>query len=211
MQSRSSVVLPLSLAVVVTGCAASASLTNLWVDPNEDRAPLRSAYVLAMEHDPGQRRIMEDAFVAALAKRGMQAEPSYRRFPNNVPNTDVIEDAIQQAGYDGVLVISRLDSRTESTYIPGYVSTEARTHYNPWTGRYRTFWVDIPHPGYVETERVARRRVDVWRPTSARGEADLVWTAVGEVVAPGSADEVSHDLVDRVVPELAKKGIVPKT
>jgi len=201
----------LSAALAVAGCATSANLTNLWKDPEVGRNPMRSAYVVAMDRDAARRRIMEDAFVAALAKHGVEAEPSYRQFPSSVPDSNVIEDAIQQGGYDGVIAISRLDPRTQTTYVPGYVSSETRTRYNRWTGRYRTYWVDIPHPGYVETDHVVRRQVDLWRPVGAGGEADLVWTAVSEVVDPSSATDVTKDLVNRVVPELAKQGMVPKS
>jgi hypothetical protein len=199
-----------SVVLLLAGCAASADLTDIWTDPNANGTSIHRAFVFAMERDPAKRRIMEDAFAASLIKHGVEVQPSYRSFPSSVPDEDVIQDAIEHGGYDGVIAISRLDTKTETNYVPGYVSTEPRTHYDAWTGRYRTFWVDVHHPGYMESDEVARRRVDVWRPIGPNGEADLVWTAVGEVVDPTSSADVSRNLVERVVPELTRIRLLAK-
>ena len=143
MRSRPSVVTPavvllLFAVLLLGGCAASAHLTDMWSDPEAGGPAMRRTFVFAMERDEAKRRIMEDAFVSALTKRGVTADPSYRLFPASVPDSGVIQDAIEHGNYDGVIAISRLSTQTQTNYVPGYTTTETRTRYNPWTGRYRT-------------------------------------------------------------------------
>jgi len=191
--------------LLAAGCAANAHLSNMWRDP-QYRGGVRRMYVVAMRRDPAQRRLMEESFVDAFARHGVDAAASYRDFPSTLPDSGQILDAVERGKFDGVLVVSRLDTRTVQRYVPGYVSTQTYLGWNRWIGRYQTYYADVYEPGYVETDRVVRHRVDLWA-TSNGG--DLVWTATGNSLDPTSADEVNEGLTKKVVHELAEQGIIP--
>ncbi|HEY6948485.1 MAG TPA: hypothetical protein VI297_06675 [Gemmatimonadales bacterium] len=63
-------------AVTVAACASSSRLVDTWVRPDYAGGPMRSMLVLVVRRDPVRRRIWEDAFVSALAEKGVQATPS---------------------------------------------------------------------------------------------------------------------------------------
>lgn len=193
-------------AVIWGGCASNSGLVNMWRDPSYNEAPMRHILVVAMTQNAARRRLLEDAFGRELDKRGVDAVPSYEPFPNAPPDTMQIGDAVSRGGYDGVLLTSRLRTERTSSYVPGYVTTQPVTRVSPWTGRYRTYWVDVMQPGYVEEEVTVRHEVELW---SMREGGRLVWTAIGESVNPGSATEVNHDITHNVVPELEKQGFIP--
>src|SRR5215212_1741630 len=111
----------LGLALMLAGCAASSGLVNMWRDPEVPAASLRKVYVVSLRQDAARRRIMEDAFASALNERGVAATPSYRDFPAALPDTVQVAEAVQSGGFDAVLVISGLDTRTVQNYVPGYV------------------------------------------------------------------------------------------
>ena len=195
-------------ASLLGGCASNSGLVNMWRDPAYNEGPMRHVLVVAMTQNTSRRRILEDAFVKQLAKRGVDAVPSYNPFPNAPPDTVQIGDVVSQGNYDGVLLASRLRTERSTNYVPGYVSTQPVSSVSPWTGRYRTYWVDVMHPGYVEEEVTVRHEVELW---SMREGGRMVWTAVGESVNPGSPSEVTHDITHNVVPELEKQGFIPPT
>jgi hypothetical protein len=195
-----------SVLLSLIGCAAGVGLSNMWRDPSYPSAPIRTVFVIAVKRDPALRRLTEDAFVSAFAKHGVSATPSYRQFPGALPDTDTVSEAVRQGGYDAVLVASKLDTRTVETYVPGYITTEAHTHWNPWLGQYQTYYRDVQTPGYVETDAVVRHRVELWATQDGR----MVWTATGSSVNPNSADQLNRQLAGRVADELVKQGIIPK-
>lgn len=210
LRSFRSLLLTAMLLLVVAaggGCAASSGLVNMWRDPAYTDPPMRSILVVAVRRDPVRRRILEDGFVHELGKRGVDAAPSYSHFPDTPPDTMQIADAVSQNHYEGVLVVTRLRSETSTSYVPGYVSTEPVSRISPWSGRYRTYWVDVMHPGYVDTDVTVRHEVELW---GMRDGGRLVWTAIGESVNPSSATEVNHDITHNVVPELEKQGLIPR-
>ena len=150
---------------------------------------------------------MEESFVDAFARHGVEASPSYRDFPSTLPDTAQMLDIVDRGHFDGVMVVSRLDTRLVQSYVPGYVTTRTYIGWNRWVGRYQTYYADVEEPGYIETERVVRHRVDLWA-TGNGGE--MVWTATGNQVDPTSSRDVNEGLTQKVVHELAEQGIVPK-
>jgi hypothetical protein len=194
-------------ASALGGCASNTTLVNMWKDPSYNDPPMRSTLVVAIRRTPALRRTLEDGFVQELAKRGVDATPSYQLFPNAPPDTSEIERAVSTHSYDGVLMVTRLRSQTSERYVPGYVTAEPVTRVSPWTGRYRTRWVDVMHPGYVEQDVTVRHEVELW---DMRHDGRMVWTAVGEVVNPDSPSEVNHDIATNVVPELERQGFIPR-
>lgn len=194
------------IAVILGGCAASSGLTNMWKDPEYNGPPLQHILVVGVIHSQANRRILEDAFVHELGKHGVDAVPSYQHFPNAPPDTDQVYDAVDQGGYDGVLLTRRLPPERTTSYVPGYVTTQPVSRLG-WRGYYRTYWVDVMHPGYVEQDITARREVELW---AVHDGGRLIWTGIGETVNPGSPTEVTHDVAHNVVPELARQGFIQR-
>lgn len=199
------VVLAASLAAVVVLSCAGASLSNMWKDSTYD-APMLDVLVVALESDAGTRRLWEDSFTNELTKRGVRVTPSFRLFPDALPDTEQVVQAVGEKGFDGVLIVHRLEDETTVTTVPGYVTTAPVTRYDPWSNTYRTYYRRVREPGYVETDRAVRHQVDIW---TTREGGRLVWTGVGSVFDPSSGDDVRNQLVKRVVPELSRQNLLP--
>jgi hypothetical protein len=168
----------------------------MWADPTVS-APLRNVWVVAVKPNEGNRRIMEDAFVKELGLYGVNATPSYRDFPDALPDTNTVREHVLANGYDGVLVAARLPARTTVSETPAYMTTEARTAYSSWTGRYHTYYVDVVHEGSVETTTIIPHRVDVWASDGKGGH--LIWTAEGRSIDPNSVSQVSREISDLIM------------
>jgi hypothetical protein len=199
----------LLLACVVAGtfggCAGNTQLVDMWRDPTAAQRPMRSMLVVAFRRDETSRRIWEDGFVAAMTKHGVNATPSYSLFQSGVPDTADIEAAVRDRNFDGVLFVHRLGSTTQTTYVPGYTRFEPVWVRSRWSYNYHTYYAEVHEPGYVETDRIVRNRVDVWNTT---GDWRLIWSGTTESMNPNSGRDVTRQIAKLIVPELLAQGFV---
>jgi hypothetical protein len=156
-----------------------------------------------MSRDPGHRRLWEDEFAVELRRHGVNATPSYRIFPDALPDTEQIIAEVRRSDYDGVVMTVRLPNAVQSSYVPGYVATVPVTRFNPWYDAYFTYYQGVYEPGYLETERVARSRIDVW---STAGRGRLIWTGTSETYDPSSSSK--QEVAKKIVPELMSQGVI---
>jgi hypothetical protein len=197
----------LALAVLACIGCASTGLVNTWAMPGFD-TPMKSMLVIAMKPIDTHRRIMEDAFVSALGKYGVTATASYTVFAGALPDTQAVRDYVRTNALDGVLVAVRLPTEENTLVTPGYTTTESRTRYNAWTGRYVDYYTKVQHEATTETQRVVPHRVEVWQADGKGGR--IVWSAEGRSIDPASANQVSKDMCGAVLPELANAGVIAK-
>jgi hypothetical protein len=194
-------------AGALAGCAANTQLVDMWRDPAAPRQPIHRVLVVAVRRDETSRRIWEDGFVAQMNKRGVDATPSYAIFQQGVPDTADIEDAVRDRDFDGVLFTHRLGASTQTTYVPGYTRFEPVWVRNRWSYNYHTYWAEVHEPGYVETDRVVRYRVDVWNTGS---DWRLVWSGTTESFNPNSSRDVNRSIAKLIVPELEAQGVLAR-
>jgi hypothetical protein len=203
------------VAVGALGCliglmcsCASSSLVDKWYDPGFQAPPLTKMLVIAVGKNATKRRIWEDAFTKSLSEHGVTATQSYSLFAEAPPDTDQVAATVQTNGFDGIMVILRLPTETNTQFIQGYTSTEQDMRYSFYWQRYWTVYREIDHPGYVDTQTVAIRTIDV---TTTGNHGRLIWSATSRTPDPGSVTDVQGGIADLVISELAqRKFIGPK-
>jgi hypothetical protein len=190
----------------VVGCGTT-QLTNLWKDSSYNAPPLKKILVIAMRKDQLNRRMWEDAFVTALKEdhAGTVAVPSYQLFPQDVPEPPAVQEKAKEDGFDGVLIVARIERDSLKTDIPGYTSTEPVTEYSHKWGAYLTHYENVYHPGYTETQSVVSVRTDL---LVTQEEGQLIWSATSKEIDPSSPDQFRSSVSDLVMDKLAKEGLV---
>jgi hypothetical protein len=161
--------------------------------------------VIAARNDATKRRIWEDAFAVELAKHGVMATSSYSLFPDAPPDTNQVSTTAQANGFDGILVVLRLPPEKYTQYIPGYTSVEQDVRYSYYWQRYWTYYREIEHPGYIDSQSVAIRAIDI--STTGNG-GRLIWSATSRTPDPGSVMDLQSGIADLVISELAQRGII---
>ena len=192
--------------ILIAGCG-STQMVNLWKDPSYQAAPLQKIMVIAMRKDQLSRRMWEDAFVSQLQedKTRTVAVSSYHVFSDEVPDTMEIRDKTKEEGFDGVLVVSKVEHDTVLTHMPGYVTDEPYTDYSYWWGTYITRYAVIYHPDYVEAQSQVSVRTDLLLvPENGR----LVWSGTSEEVDPSSPDQFRKSVAELVIDNLMKAQFV---
>ncbi len=213
-----------AVAVAAFGClisqmcgCASSSLVDIWHDPSFQAPPLSKMLVISVRKDATKRRIWEDAFAGELAKHGVAATSSYSLFPDAPPDTNQVIATVQANGFDGILVILRLPTETNKQYIKGYTSIQQdvrsspynspnnSAYYSPYWQRYWTYYREIEHPGYVDSQKVAIRAIDV---TTTGNGGRLIWSATSRTPDPGSVTDVQRGIAGLVISELTQRRII---
>lgn len=186
------------------GCASS-SLVDKWHDSSFQAPVLSRMLVISVRKDPSKRRIWEDAFSNELGKHGVSATPSYTLFPDALPDSTQVVSTLRANGMDGILVIRRLPTESTTHFVEGYVSSEPNVRYNPYWQTYYTYYQEIQHTGYIDTQTVAIRAIDV---TATRNGGRLVWSATSRTPEPGSVPDVQRGIADLVISDLAHRKII---
>jgi hypothetical protein len=190
--------------VLMAGCASS-ELVDKWSDSSFQGPSLKKVLVVYVSKNSMQRRSWEDAFGVELAKHNVAGTPSYRLFPDAVPDTNQVMQVIQSSGFDGMLVIRRLPEETSTQLKPGYVTSDKGLRYYPHTDRLVTYYATIHHAAYIDSEKVDIRSIDVW---TTKDEGQMIWSATSETPEPNSARVVRPEIVNLVMSELTKQHII---
>jgi hypothetical protein len=191
----------LSCLVGLMCACASSSLVDKWYDPGFQAPPLVKMLVIAVGKNATKRRIWEDAFAKGLAEYGVTATPSYSLFADAPPDTDQVAATVQANGFDALIVILKLPTETNAQFIQGYTSTEQDLRYSFYWQRYWTVYREIDHPGYIDTQTVAIRSIDV---TTTGNHGRLIWSATSRTPDPRSVEDVQTGVADLVMSELAQ-------
>lgn len=211
--TRSGFILPPTIALTLlvgistldSGCASS-DLTNSWRDQSFNGPPLTNVFIIAVKKNAVNRRVWEDGLVAELSARGVTSTPSYRLYPAAIPDTQQVEVAVLEKKCDGVLVVRRLPNATSTYERPGYIRSVPVTRFDRLNKTYYTIYAEVNEPGYADTLKTVRHEVNLW---STKEGGQLIWAGTGEMLDPGSREDVMNEITGLIVPELARQGLIP--
>jgi len=183
----------------LAACSTPTSVTDQWKDPSYAAGPMKRVVVMGLRVPPATRHLIEDRFVADLAKQGVQSAPSYTVFGDQLPDRDTARATLVRGGYDGALVL-RLH-RVDET--PRYVPGEGF-----YGAPYGPFWSSsVYDPGYVVIDKTVIFESSLW----ALRDGKRVWTANTQTDNPSSSSDFAKSLSKEVLPELSKQGLLAKS
>jgi hypothetical protein len=187
------------LCLVVAGLLASCSTTsmiNRWTDPAYTGGKMKHVLVLGVSGNPAMRRSFEDSYVSRLGAYKVQAEPSYRQFPDAGQITkEEVEAYVRAQGIDHVLVARIVDRQTVQEYVPPTVSTMYAPsypgYYGGWYPYYSMSYSTVVSPGYTYERVIVTVETNVYDVPSTK----MIWngmtdTEMGDTVANHIADYI---------------------
>ncbi len=193
-----------SAIVLFAGCASS-DLVEIWSDASFQPPPMKKMLVIAAARNPARRRLWEDAFSSALEKHDVAATPSYRLFPDALPDTSQVLQSVQSNGFDGVLVTRRRANEVKTQYLQGSETSDQNVRYDRRNDRFETYYVDVASAGYIDSTQIDIRTIDVW---STRSRGHMIWSATSNTSEPNDVDEVRPKIAKLVMAELTQDGII---
>lgn len=198
--------LGLGLALLVVGCATRTTLSDVWTADTVPGAPLERVLVIGISDSDLGRRSFEDGFVASLARRGVEATPSYELIPDRQQvSRDVVRDAIRGRGFDGVLVTRLLEVDEESRYVPPQTYVTPSYYGRGLYGYMGHGWDVVHQPGYAITTTIVRLETHLYDARSA----ELVWAAHSDTFEPRSKSDAVESVTAVLAERLAADGMIP--
>jgi hypothetical protein len=188
---------PLALLGVLACASCSStrtSVTQVW-QAQVATAPMKHVLVIGARLDEATRRVLEDGFVAELAKHGVFARRSYELFPGELPDRETARPLVEEKGFEGILVATLKNvGKTETV-----VSTSRATRF--WSS-----YGSMGYPGYVVTEPIVNFETTLW---DSRQEDTLGWAALTKTASPSSDRDFVKSLTETVVSSLVEARLVP--
>lgn len=190
---------------LMAGCSSS-KLVDIRSNISYQSTPLNKMLVISVSRNVTYRHIWEDAFSAELAKHNVASTPSYRLFPDAVPDTSQVIQIVRSNGFDGILVYRRLPTEMKSHYRQGFGMSDDNLVYDRYTERFTvSYYRDVDYAAYTDSQKVDIRAVDVW---AAKNEGQLIWSAMSRTPEPNSMQDVRPEIIRLVVSDLTKRNIV---
>ncbi|MGD0038117.1 MAG: hypothetical protein ABSC53_12595 [Bacteroidota bacterium] len=193
------------LFALMAGCASS-KLVDRWSDSSFQPPPLNKMIVISVSKNSEYRHVWEDAFSVELAKHDVVATPSYRLFPDAIPDTNQFIQIVQSNGFDGILVYRRLLPETKTKYKQGFEMSESNMVYDRYSKRFvASYFTDENYAAHVDSQKVDIRAIDVW---TTRNEGQMIWRAKSKTPEPNAIQAVRPEIVKLVMSELTRHGII---
>jgi hypothetical protein len=187
----------LLIAACLAAACAATKLDSAWQNPSYAGGPLKKLMIVGLGATPGGRAEFENDMADALVAHGVIGVASSGYFADAADLTrDAVREWVIRDQYQGVLV-TRLENVQQTTVV------------NP--PQYTDLW---GYWGYYGVAVTPGSVVDV---TKLRISSDLfeapaggvIYTAELKSVDPASREKLIHALVELLVTDLTKRGLLP--
>lgn len=185
--------------VLIIACAGT-KLTRTWVDEAHRGKPVSDILVIAITYKEEVRHSFEDKFVAQLKALGIEAVSSADVIP--IPadlklEKDQILNVVNKFGNDAVIITHMVGVEEKETYSPATQSD---------TGFYGYYDGLIParSPGFYKTRTFVRLLTNLYDVKTEK----LIWSGQSETKEPRSIKQTIGDVINVVIKDMQKKGLL---
>jgi hypothetical protein len=212
-------------SIVLVSCMGSLTdISGSWKKPGFSGRKFNSLLVVAITNDLVKRNTVETAVVKELKANNKNATTSTailnlsvleKDKDGNIDTTklDAVKKSLNDAGYDGAIVLSLLDIKEKTEYVPGQTYYQPNYYNNYGYGAYSyngfynysylTYSV-VNTPGYYTQTKnifIETRLFDL-------KDNDLKWAAHSETLNPSNMSDFSSSLASAVVNEMVNKSVI---
>lgn len=201
----------LLLPWLLAACS-STRLTHSWKSDSIPEAAYQRILVVALiqESDRSLQEQMEQHLVGDLRDLGYNAVSSLQEYGPKAFDHRNEQEIIRQlsgSGVDAVITIVLLNKEKERRYVPGNIQYSPYIYYHSRFWRYYgTMQYRIYQPGYYVTDTRYFWESNFY---AANGE-QLIYSAQTRSFDPANTSSMAHEYGQRIVKDLAEKGILVK-
>ena len=207
-----------ALALALGACSkTTTNISQSFRNPGYEESVFQKLLVIGVASTQDERKAFEDAFASAIANEGGRAEASWTLLPESTQlSEERIHEAVDQGGFDGVLITRVLSVDKDTQYTPPKAYNRPRTTYyaagpawgygfGGYYGFYGTTFAEVHEPGYFDTSTTVRLETNLY----AVATSDLVWTAQSETVDPESVADIRASMTQTVAKKLKDEKLIP--
>ena len=194
--------------------AASMEVIGSWVNKEEIQGKkANSVFIVVLTQNMSTRSLMERDLAAAATSHGIKSVPSLSVLTpvTGVPDSVIMQAFIRQVDKSGcnmVLIVSLLDSRNDTKYIPSSSYTyEPYSHYG-YYGYYPTYYATtfntISTPGYYVTNNTYYVESNLYDVASKK----ILFSIQTKAVNPDDIDKASKKFTETLIEEIKENGML---
>ncbi|HEX6853489.1 MAG TPA: hypothetical protein VF139_18985 [Candidatus Polarisedimenticolaceae bacterium] len=194
----------LSIALALAAGCAATKLVSQWRDPATTQVKFNKVLAVMMSPEMLTRRSAEDSLVRILGPDRTVA--SYMVFPGEkAPEQEAAKALLREKGFEGVVILRPVDSRTEVQYVPGTVSY-APTYGSLWGPGYWGYgWGSVYEPGYVTQNTIVRVETVVYDLKQDK----LIWASQTDSTNPTGLEKMIAEIAEATAFAIKKQGLIP--
>jgi len=206
--------LAISAFILVAGCSSANKtvITGAWNNPDPEIEDFRKILILGIGASQSSVAVVEQTVADELATVGFNAVTSTQNFTQQElsamrDDQDLAKKRLEEIGVDGILVMSVLDVKEETYYVPGTTSYYPTASY-PYYGGYYGYWgrtyTTVSSPGYYE------QTVSIFLESNLYDieTENLVWSAQSKTQDPSSVQALADNFARVLVDEMIKGKVI---
>jgi hypothetical protein len=221
MRKVSSSLFLIALIIVsINGCSPSKKSTvdviGSWVNKEQIQdKKANSVFIVVLTQNMATRSLMENDLAAAATSNGIKAIRSLSVLTpvTGVPDSVVIAAfgrQVKASGCNTVLIVSLLDSRTETKYIPSssysYQPYPYYGYYGTYSSYYASTYNTISTPGYYVTDNTYYIESNLYDVASQ----NILFSIQTKAVNPNEIEKASKKFTQTLIEEIKNNGMLKK-
>lgn len=202
-------ILILLTIIILHSCGSVTKVTGFWNEEDYMRKTYNKIGVIAITNNIQNRDVVETKFAEKFRLNGYQAvECSKFLTPKIMQSKDdnVISDLLEKNGIDGFLIVSVLDIKESTHYVPGTSTYYPQPYYGHYHDYYYYQYDRVNSPGYYE------KTVQLFLESNFYNVNDtkLVSTIQSETDNPSDVYDLADSFSNTIVKTMIENGVIKK-
>lgn len=200
----------MAMAWMVVSCGPSTNMVGTWKpETRSENLPYKKVFILPMTDNIRAKTAFEMSVAAELAKHNVEYELSSTHFPPEftAPSAQdrlALVQKMKELGCDAVIVMSLLDSKSESRYVSGAYPASSAMYYGGFGPYYGYRYGMIYEPGYYVEDKIYFLEANVYDVQSET----LQWSGQSKTYNPSNLEQFSTDYASVLTMALMRGDII---
>ena len=201
------------VCTIFSACTSSTQITSTWTDKEIEAPAYKNIFVVALTHDIDARKIVENELAAHFRDKGVKVSTSIDLYGpitrEEAGSKEEIVAKVRENGNNAILILSLIDSETETRYVAGnnnyYAPTLTYNFYGSFGSYYDYYSPQLYEPGYYANDKIYFLESNLYDVASEK----LVWSAQSQSYSPGDIENFAEEFSEVTIARLHKDNLIP--
>ncbi|GGH75935.1 MAG: hypothetical protein EP346_05075 [Bacteroidetes bacterium] len=200
-----------ALLLMVASCGPSTKMVGTWKpETASENLPYKKVFILPMTENIRAKAAFENSVAEQLKRSGVDTELSSTHYPPEFVASSAqdrlnLVAKMKELGCDAVLVMSLLDSQTETRHVQGNTYPAGAYGYYGGFGTYYGYRYGMVYdPGYYVEDKIYFLEANVYDVASE----SLQWSGQSKTYNPSDLESFSTGYAEILVMQLLRNNII---
>lgn len=199
---------------ILAGCSGAnvTQITGSWAKPDVKDKVFNNILILGISENQSNRAIVEQYIADEMTEAGFKVTTAISAYTKSQlqamkDDKEMSRTKLAEDGIDGILLITLLDIKEDTYYVPGTTSYYPMSTY-PYYGGYYGYWgrtyTTVSSPGYYEESLKIFLESNIYDLATE----ELIYSAQSRTDDPSSVDSMAKRYAQVLVDDLVSKDIL---